>query len=52
MARRKREDMEDILEAYDELKRALEEVEELHPRSIFERALVEVVIEAIEGKEG
>jgi len=51
MARMKREDMEEILEAYDKLKRALKEVEELHPRSLFERALSEVVLEAIEGKE-
>jgi hypothetical protein len=48
---RKREDMEDILEVYECLNGALEEVEELHPRSLFERALGEVVLEAIEGKE-
>jgi len=48
---RKKENMEEILEAYDDLKRALEKVEELHPRSLFERALIEVVLEAIERKE-
>ena len=48
---RKSETMEDILRAYDELKKAIKEVEELHPRLILERALSEVVLEAIEGKE-
>jgi len=47
---RNRETKEDLLIAYDKLKYAIKEVEEIHPQLLIERALAEVVLETIEGK--